>query len=64
MNVGHVCKAIPAYLPHELLGYEKDSLKGMLLTMKIVEKINEEEEKQTNDKTGQSQRLRKFRSRK
>ena len=64
MNVGHVCKAIPAYLPHELLGYKKDSLKGMLLTMEIVEKINEEEEKQTNDKTGQSQRLRKFRSRK
>ena len=60
MNVGYVCKAVPAYLPHELLGYPTDSLKGMLLTVKIVEKINEEEAKQTNDKTGQHARRRKF----
>lgn len=60
MSVGYVCKAIPAYLPHELLGYKKDSLKGMLLTTKIIEKINEEEEKQTNDKSGQYERLKKF----
>jgi len=62
MNVGYVCKAIPAYLPHELLGYQRNSLKGMLLTIKIIENINIEEEKQTNDKTGQSERLRKFKN--
>lgn len=60
MNVGYVCKAIPAYLPHELLGYQTTSLKGMLLTVKIVEKMNEEEAKQTNDKTGQHARRSKF----
>lgn len=64
MSVGHVCKAIPAYLPHELLGYKTDSLPGMLLSISILEKIFEEENKQINDKTGQSQRLRKFKSRK
>ena len=64
MNVGNVCKAIPAYLPHELLGYKTDSLLGMLLSIKILEKILEEENKQINDKTGQHARVHKFKSRK
>ena len=63
MNVGYVCKAIPAYLPHELLGHPKDSLKGMLLSMDIIENINQEEEKQMNDKTGQTARVKKFKNR-
>jgi len=64
MNVGNVCKAIPAYLPHELLGYKTDSLPGMLLSIKILEKIIEEENKQINDKSGQTARIHKFKSRK
>ena len=67
MNVGYVCKTFPAYLPHELFGYSRDSLAGMLLTTKIVEKINEEEQKQVDSSSshsGQAARIRKFKSRK
>ena len=44
MNVGYVCKTIPACFPHELLGYSRNSLKGMLLTQAIVIRMNKEEQ--------------------
>lgn len=46
MNVGYMCKAVPAYLPHELLGYARTSLDGTLLSMDILTKIGEEERKE------------------
>ncbi len=61
MNVGRVCKAIPAHLPHELLGYEKDDLRGMLLTTKIINELQMEENDAMN-KDSQSSRLRKFKT--
>lgn len=61
MNVGRVCKAIPAHLPHELLGYEKDDLRGMLLTTSIVNEL-QIEENAAMDKNSQSSRLRKFKT--
>ena len=64
MNVGRVCKAIPAHLPHELLGYEKDDLRGMLLTTKIVNNLQIEENEAMNDTKGQRARLNKFKTRK
>jgi len=63
MNVGRVCKAIPAHLPHELLGYEKDDLRGMLLTTKIVNELQVEENDAMN-KDSQTSRLRKFKNNK
>lgn len=59
MNVGRVCKAIPAYLPHELLGYETSDLRGMLLTTKIINEL-QIEENAAMDKNSQTSRLRKF----
>lgn len=43
MNVGRVCKLFRAGLPHEHLGFSKDSLAGTLLTFEIANKIIEEE---------------------
>ena len=63
MNVGYMCKIVPAYLPHELLGFKKDSLPGTLLSIEILGKIVEAENKQVTDKTGQTQRRNKFKSR-
>ncbi len=40
MNVGQICKQIPAYLPHELFGFPADSLEGTLLTAAILTKLN------------------------
>ncbi len=63
MNVGRVCKAIPAHLPHELLGYEKDDLRGMLLTTSIVNELTIEENA-ANDKNSQTSRRQKFKQNK
>jgi len=49
MNVGRVCKLFRAGLPHEHLGFTKDSLAGTLLTFEIANKIIEEENAATND---------------
>ena len=43
-NVGAVCKEFPAYLPHELLGYETDSSIGLRLSMEIMIKMHEDAE--------------------
>jgi len=64
MNVGYMCKYVPAHLPHEVLGLPLDSLPGTLLSIEILGKVAEEESKETSDKTGQSARRRKFKSRK
>ncbi len=65
MNVGYVCKTIPAAFPHELLGYTKDSLAGMLLTTKIVDKIiTKENEQQSQGSKGQRERINKFKANK
>lgn len=61
MNVGRVCKAIPAHLPHELLGYEKSDLRGMLLTTAIVNEI-QLEENAASDKSSQTARRQKFKN--
>ncbi len=63
MNVCRVCKAIPAHLPHELLGYEKDDLKGMLLTTKIVNELTIEENAAA-DKNSQTSRRQKIKQNK
>lgn len=63
MNVGRVCKAIPAHLPHELLGYKADDVKGMLLTTKIVSKLQSEENAAMHHGS-QSARLNKFKANK
>lgn len=66
LNVGRVCRVFPVYLPHELLGYDKNSLKGMLLTQKITnEVISEENESVSNTNIGkQKLRFNKFKSNK
>ena len=65
MNVGYVCKTIPAYLPHELLGYPSDSLPGMLLTFDIVDKIITKENEQTSQASkGSKSRINKFKANK
>jgi len=43
MNVARVCKLVPSGLPHEYLGYNKYSLDGMLLSIKLLEKVVAEE---------------------
>ena len=43
-NVGALCEKYPAYLPHELLGYERDSGQGLRLSMEIMLKVNENQE--------------------
>ena len=63
MNVGRVCKAIPAHLPHELLGYEADDVRGMLLTSKIVSQLQTEENAAMH-KSNQSARINKFKANK
>ena len=61
MNVASLCKQVPAYLPHELLGYETDSLKGTLLSSKLISRLNELEIEASNEKTQkQSSRRSKF----
>ena len=59
MNVGRVCKAIPAYLPHELLGYKTNDLRGMLLTAMIINEV-QIEENAAMDKNSQTSRRQKF----
>ncbi len=62
MNVGATCRAIPAYLPHELLGYNKDSLMGTMLTFKILDAVitKENEASGGGAKGQQSSRIAKF----
>lgn len=60
MNVARVCRAIPAHMPHELLGYRRDDLPGMLLTKELVNKVIEEENEHTSDPKGQKARIAKF----
>ncbi len=56
-----ICKAIPAYLPHELLGYERNSLNGMLLTFEIVSNLNMKEHSKSKGEKGRMSRMAKFR---
>ena len=63
MNVGRICKAIPAYLPHELLGFKSDDLSGMLLTTRIVNELNIEENKAMQNPK-QTARFNKFKANK
>lgn len=63
MNVAKVCKIIPAYMPHELLGFHKDSVPGMLLTIDLVNDIIEQENEANNPENkyhGSRQRFEKF----
>ena len=63
MNVGRVCKAIPACLPHELLGFKRDDLRGMLLSTAIVNQLNIEENA-AMDSNSATSRINKFKSKK
>jgi len=40
MNVAMMCKQVPAYLPHELLGFPPDSLSGTMLSVELLTKLN------------------------
>ena len=63
MNVAKICKIIPAYLPHELLGFNKDSVPGMLLTIDLVNEIIEQENEAqdpNNKFHGSRERFNKF----
>ena len=60
MNVAAVCKYIPAYLPHEVLGFPRDSLPGMLLTIDMVKTMVDKENETVQDKAGQTSRINKF----
>ena len=40
MNVAMMCKQVPAYLPHELLGFSPDSLMGTMLSVELLTKLN------------------------
>lgn len=60
MNIGYMCKTFPKKYPHELLGFSENSLNGTLLTFMILQRMNEEEAKQMDDKSGQSSRRAKF----
>ena len=69
MIVGSICKAIPAYLPHELLGYPTDSLEGMLLTKEILILLNQKESEAIDESSKpqnvkQRSRISKFRKNK
>ena len=65
MNVGHVCKQIPAYLPHELFGFDQNSLPGMLLTIDILSKVNDQEAEASSEKNvKQHNRYSKFKKNK
>lgn len=49
MNVAMMCKQVPAYLPHELLGYPVYSLEGTLLSVELLSKINREENENSKE---------------
>ena len=48
MNVASLCKAVPACFPHEMLGYERDSLAGTFISLQLLSKLAKEEEEQMN----------------
>jgi hypothetical protein len=43
MNVARMCKAFRCGLPHEYLGFTKNSLEGMLLSIDLATRVMEEE---------------------
>ena len=43
MSIARICRMYRCCFPHEMLGYERDDLEGILLTFKLSEKINKEE---------------------
>ena len=65
MNVGMMCKQVPVYLPHELLGFKTDDLKGTLLTISLLAKLNRMENEANKEHNQQSSsRMNKFKSNK
>ena len=68
--MGVLCKTIPGRLPHELLGYDLDSVEGTLLSIELANYMNIEENKAMSrsgkGKKGSSQgsRMSKFRANK
>jgi hypothetical protein len=60
MNVGRLCKLIPAGLPHEYLGYPKTSLKGMLLSQELMNEVIGSEKSLTPSEIRQRERINKF----
>lgn len=61
-----LCKTYPVCFPHELLGYTRDEIGGVLLSIEIMNKLNEmeqEEMRKSRSKgpiSGQSARFARF----
>lgn len=63
MNVALMCKQVPAYLPHELLGFTPDNLMGTLLSVELLTKLNNmEAEANKKENQTRSERMNKFKS--
>ena len=66
INVGMLCKSYPVCFPHELLGYKRDELKGVLLSISIMDELNKMEQEEIRKSSskgpmrGQSARFAKF----
>lgn len=57
MNVAYACKAVPSCMPHELLGFDLNDLTGTLLSIKLLNKVAEEEqEMQDKNDTNKKQK--------
>ena len=59
MGIGWLCKMFPVCFPHEMLGFPRDDLKGILISLKIAKKISKAENP-TSRKGKQAQRRAKF----
>ena len=44
-NIARLCKEIPCCFPHEVLGYERDSVPGLMMSFRLIEDINREANK-------------------
>ncbi len=49
MNVARVCRLIPSALPHEYLGFQKNSLEGMFVTIGLLGRVMDEEREQNDN---------------
>ncbi len=58
-----MCKQVPVYLPHELLGFKTDDLRGTLLTVSLLTKLNRMENEANKEHNQQSSsRMNKFKN--
>jgi hypothetical protein len=55
--VAKLCKEIPACFPHEIYGFERDSVPGLLLSMDLISNINAEANAEMNHPTTKGKQL-------